>query len=90
MLTRALVCSPLTSSYTVFIKQTGSGGKHLEVAIWPKNTYHFAINNNIIYLLISYIYKQGCATSLNRLESKTINELRLGVLGLNRMKIQKE
>ena len=35
-------------------------------------------------------YKQGSGTSLNRLESKTINELRLGVLGLNRMKIQKE
>ena len=35
-------------------------------------------------------YRQGCTTSLNRLEAKTINELRLGVLGLNRMKIQKE
>ena len=31
--------------------------------------------------------RQGCTTSLNRLEAKTINELRLGVLGLNRMKI---
>ena len=35
-------------------------------------------------------YRQGCTTSLNRLEAKTINELRLGVLGLHRMKIQKE
>ena len=35
-------------------------------------------------------FRQGCTTSLNRLEAKTINELRLGVLGLNRMKIQKE
>ena len=35
-------------------------------------------------------YRQGCTTSLNRLEAKTINELSLGVLGLNRMKIQKE
>ena len=35
-------------------------------------------------------YRQGCTTFLNRLEAKTINELRLGVLGLNRMKIQKE
>ena len=34
-------------------------------------------------------YRQGCTTSLNRLEAKTINELRLGVLCLNRMKIQK-
>ena len=36
------------------------------------------------------VYKQGCSTSLNRLESKTINENRLDVLGFNRMKIQKE
>ena len=35
-------------------------------------------------------YRQGCTTSLNRLEAKTINALRLGVLGLNIMKIQKE
>ena len=35
-------------------------------------------------------FKQSRPTNLNRLESKTINEHRLGVLGLNRMKIQKE
>ena len=35
-------------------------------------------------------YRQGCTTSLNRLEAKTINALRLGVLGLNSIKIQKE
>ena len=34
-------------------------------------------------------YRQGFTTSFNRLEAKTINELRLGVLGLNRVKIQK-
>ena len=34
--------------------------------------------------------KQSRPTNLNRLESKTINGYRLGVLGLNRMKIQKE
>ena len=32
-------------------------------------------------------HRQGCTTSLNRLEAKTINELILGVLRLNRMKI---
>ena len=36
------------------------------------------------------VQKQGGGTYLNRLESKTINELRLSVLGLNRRKIQKE
>ena len=35
-------------------------------------------------------YKQRSGTSLNRLESKTINGLRLGILGLNRMEIQKK
>ena len=35
-------------------------------------------------------YRQGCTTSLNRLEAETINKLRLGVLGLNRLKIEKE
>ena len=35
-------------------------------------------------------YRQGYTASFNRLEAKTINELRLGVLVLNRMKIQKE
>ncbi len=35
-------------------------------------------------------YRQGPSTSLNRLESKAIHELRLGVLGFNRMKIQKQ
>ena len=39
---------------------------------------------------MSLTYGQGCTTSLNRLEAKTINELRLGVLGLNTLKIQKE
>ena len=34
--------------------------------------------------------KQCTPTSLNRLESKIINDYRLGVLGLNRMKIQKD
>ena len=34
-------------------------------------------------------YRQGCTTSLNRLQAKTINELRLSVLGFNRMNIQK-
>ena len=33
--------------------------------------------------------RQCPPTSLNRFESKTINDYRLGVLGLNRMKIQK-
>ena len=39
---------------------------------------------------MAYRQGQGCTTSLNRLEAKTINELGLDVLGLNRMKIQKE
>ena len=46
---------------------------------------NFDIRNFIIIA-----HRQGYTTSLNRLEAKTINELRLGVLGLNRMKSQKE
>ena len=50
---------------------------------------HFDENFNMsIYRITAY--KQCPSINLNRLESKTINEFRLGVLGLNRMKIQKE
>lgn len=55
-----------------------------------KHAYECHQNNFDMKNFKIMAYEQGCATSLNRLESKTINELRLGVLGLNRMKIQKE
>lgn len=54
-----------------------------------KHAYECHQNNFDMKNFKIMAYEQGCATSLNRLESKTINELRL-VLGLNRMKIQKE
>ena len=63
--------------------------------IWEKSalsmhTYESHQDNFDIRNFKIMANRQGCTTSLNRLEAKTINELRLGVLGLNRMKIQKE
>ena len=47
-------------------------------------------NFDIRNFKITYGLQTRMSTSLTRLEAKKINELRLGVLGLNRMKIQKE
>ena len=51
---------------------------------YAEHNDNFSMSNYKICALRQYV-----PTSLNRFESKTINDFRLGVLGLNRMKIQK-
>ena len=52
---------------------------------YEEHRENFSMSNYKILAL-----KQCRPTTLNRFESKVINDYRLGVLGLNRMKIQKD
>ena len=55
----------------------------------PKQSYESRQENFDIRNFEYMAYRQGCTTSLNILEAQTINELRLGVVSLNRMKYRK-
>ena len=75
-----LSCFDVNDNHQIW--ETSALSKHAYVS----HQDNFDIRN----FKITYGLQTRMSTSLTRLEAKKINELRLGVLGLNRIKIQKE